>query len=206
MDRCTRCVLPTGYPGLRFDEAGTCEFCRRAEAEPPWSQTLAKRASELEAIVARIRQDAMGASYDCVVPISGGKDSSYVLYYARRVLGLRVLALNFHNGLQAEAAHHNLEILCVDLDVPLVTLRPSTSLMRRMYARFLRETGEFCSVCNGIGYFLILSFGLREATRTRRTIHGFGGWSARYDAEPGVYSFDTSYLEQVLGNPSASNS
>lgn len=183
-----------------MDDSGVCSYCRSVEAEPrSHRDVLAERRGELDRIAEEVRRDGRGAAYDCIVPLSGGKDSAYVLYVVRRVLGLRALGLNFHNGLQAESARRNLDVLCEDLDVPLVVLRPPWSLMRGLYGRFLREAGEFCSACNGMGYLLIFSFALREAARTGRHVHGFGGWSARYDAEPGVYAFDVAYMEEVAG-------
>jgi tRNA(Ile)-lysidine synthase TilS/MesJ len=48
-----------------------------------------------------------GGQYDCLVPLSGGKDSTYVLYLCARVYGLKVLAMNFDNGFQSPLAREN---------------------------------------------------------------------------------------------------
>ncbi|OGD79060.1 MAG: hypothetical protein A2Y64_06645 [Candidatus Coatesbacteria bacterium RBG_13_66_14] len=62
-------------------------------------------------------------AFDCIVPLSGGRDSAYVLYMAKRHFGLRTLAVNFDNEFQTPQAKANILAACGILDVPLVTYR-----------------------------------------------------------------------------------
>ena len=85
MVRCVNCVIPSTYPGIQFDDAGTCDFCR----EPPAETKLRDTGELLHAIARRRSADS---KYDCMIALSGGRDSTFVLHYAVRILGLKVLA------------------------------------------------------------------------------------------------------------------
>jgi len=109
-DRCRRCILPTTFPGVSYNQEGICSLC--SSYVPP-SPPLGKVAL-LKEIPA-----GDGPSYDCVVPVSGGKDSSYVLYYAVKELKLRVIAANYNSGFQSQQARENIRHACETLHVPL---------------------------------------------------------------------------------------
>jgi hypothetical protein len=79
--------MPGTFPGVAFVN-GVCGFCRAHEAAPQ-----AKRTVLGESAFRELLASGAGGSYDCAVPTSGGKDSSYVLYYVVRTLGLRPLSL-----------------------------------------------------------------------------------------------------------------
>lgn len=89
-------------------------------------------------------------TYDAVVPLSGGKDSTYVLYLAKKVYGLNVLAYTFDNGFLTPMALRNIKSAVESLDIPHIFHRPSWRIMRKLYRNVLLRTGELCSVC-GIG-------------------------------------------------------
>ena len=111
VQRCTRCVLTADYPGLDFDEHGICSRCR--EFEP----SAVHGDSKLHEAVERSRTP--GGKYDCLVMLSGGRDSTFTLHYAVKELGLRVLACAIDNGCVPEETHENIRnatsILGVDL-------------------------------------------------------------------------------------------
>lgn len=73
MRRCARCLYPDTKPDLHFDAAGVCSACRAQEKPAPEWDAVAGRLGELTAILERGRN---GSGYDCIVPSSGGKDST----------------------------------------------------------------------------------------------------------------------------------
>ncbi len=106
---CTTCVMDTTDPAITFDDHGVCNHCRDAlpkiekiRLSPQESQV------RLEALAQQIKADSKGCSYDAVVGMSGGVDSSYVAWLAHK-LDLRVLAVHFDNGWNAEIAVANIE-------------------------------------------------------------------------------------------------
>lgn len=100
--------MDTSDPDIRFDDEGVCQHCRAAETQLA-RIALSPEESErrLNAIADRIRTDAAGKRYDTVVGMSGGVDSSYVAWLAHK-LKLRVLAVHFDNGWNAEVAVSNI--------------------------------------------------------------------------------------------------
>lgn len=85
--------------------------------------------------------------FDAIIPYSGGKDSSFVLYVAKAKLGLSCLAYTFDNGYLSEYAKNNIDKTCRKLGVEHIYYRFNTDLMYRLYSLFVRKTGYPCSVC-----------------------------------------------------------
>ena len=101
--RCGLCGLPGTFPGTAsLDEKGRCSFCRGASPAPPRPRGIEK--------FLRIIRETMPADsdYDCAVALSGGRDSTYVLYYLVRILGLRPLAYTFQHGMLPEHTLRNI--------------------------------------------------------------------------------------------------
>jgi hypothetical protein len=143
---CSRCVLPDTFPGISFDADGVCSVCRQHEERwGTWATGLPQRREILD----RLCQDARHKrkAFDALVPLSGGKDSTYVLLLAVKELGLRCLAATYNNGYLSEHARANIERACRTLGVEHVYYHVNPELMNRLFALFMRKTGYFCSIC-----------------------------------------------------------
>ncbi len=143
---CSRCVLPDTFPGIAFDSEGICSVCRDHEQKwRDWDASLPERRRILDRLCADAK--AKGRPFDALVPLSGGKDSTYVLWVAVKELGLRCLAYSLDNGYLTDVAKQNIDRACRRLDVEHVyyCLAPETT--NEFFALFMRKTGYFCSVC-----------------------------------------------------------
>lgn len=122
---CKRCVMPDTKPGVVFDDECICSACRSVERKKQidW----AGRAERLRQFCDGIR-GSNGNGYDCVVPVSGGKDSIYQVYMMSQVYKLRTLAVVVVPHLQTSEGIRNLNALVENLNVDLikVAVRPST--------------------------------------------------------------------------------
>lgn len=198
MLRCKNCLIPRHYSAVSFGDDGICSLCRdhtaRSEKEKSEKKVRAKR---LEEIVAEVREE--DGEYDCIVPVSGGRDSSFVAYTMRRRFGLRVLGVNYDNGYRSPLAVANLERISKALDMNLVTLKPDPSLLQRIFAHFFRTCGYFCLSCDAIGCIVIGSFAAREAWRTGRRPLVVGGWSRKYEYQPGLSVLSMRAFNRILG-------
>lgn len=117
---CKRCLMDDTVRGISFDENGVCTFCKvhdDLESKFPLNKETPSR---LEALVTKIKKDSKEKEYDCVVGVSGGRDSTYTLYNAVK-LGLRPLAVHFDNGWNSEIAVQNIKNACDILGVDLHT-------------------------------------------------------------------------------------
>jgi hypothetical protein len=123
----------------------------------------------------------------------------------RRTYGLRVLAVNFDNGFRSRSAEDNLHTLVTNLETDLVSLKPDWGLMRALYGAFVKDPGEFCTVCNAMGYLVIMSFAVAEQRRLSARLPVIGAWSKQLEAMPGVYSFDVKYFHDVASSAGLSD-
>jgi hypothetical protein len=115
LKRCTKCILPSNFPHISFSAEGVCNYC---EAYRPIQY---RGQSALKDLLETYR--GKGSSYDCVVPISGGKDSSFVLYQAAREYNMRVLAVNYASGFASDQAKRNVKNAIRVLGVDCVQIR-----------------------------------------------------------------------------------
>jgi len=100
MRRCTRCILPETFPGIDLDHQGICNYCRsHRRAEDP------DRTEEFTAILNRER--GCGDRGDCIVPFSGGRDSTYVLCRLVRDFGMKPIAVTYDWGMMTKTAQRN---------------------------------------------------------------------------------------------------
>lgn len=119
---CTRCIMDTSAAGITFDEHGVCNYCTGFLADKFKVLAIdpAERDRRLHSLVDAIKAQGKGKKYDCVIGISGGVDSSWVLVQAIR-LGLRPLAVHMDNGWNSELAQNNIANLVRGLGVDLYT-------------------------------------------------------------------------------------
>lgn len=141
---CTICILPETVPHISFDAQGVCNFC--SEEKP---MQIAGENTLKEILSAR-----KGEIYDCVVPLSGGKDSTYILYYAVRVLNLKTIAVNFDSGFQADIAIQNMKHTCDVLNIPLEVYKADNKTQLAMLKEMLiisEKVASFYGFCGNCG-------------------------------------------------------
>lgn len=136
--RCTRCIMDTTAPNIIFYEDGTCNFCTDflANSLPTVSEKPASKAGRLENLLKRIRRTSLKDTYDCIVGLSGGVDSSWTLVQAIK-LGLKPLAVHMDNGWDSELAQNNIANLVKSLNVDLVSYVIEWSEYKSLMQAFL---------------------------------------------------------------------
>ncbi len=139
---CARCGLASNYPGVSFDDEGVCNYCRSYESFKDKAQAYFKTMREFEPIAAQMKATRSG-DYDCVVLLSGGKDSTYMLYQLT-AMGLRPLAFTLDNGYISDEAKANIRRVVNGLGVDHVF--GSTPAMNAIFVDSLQR---FANVCNG---------------------------------------------------------
>ena len=114
MVTCKNCIIPDDFPNNKMTD-GICSFCKM-NSKKFFTELRINKEAELLALI----KNGKGNGYDCIVPISGGKDSAYILYYLVRNLKLNPLAVFFDNGFSTEHAKNNVEEICRTLNVKLI--------------------------------------------------------------------------------------
>ncbi len=149
---CARCILPSSYPNIKFDNNGICNHCKSFEYH--WGEWLAsealreKTAEKLQKTFKKAKEKK--SKYDALVPFSGGKDSSYVLHLCKIKYGLNILAFTNDNGFLSDQAKSNIEKMTKKLGVTHIYYREPQ--MIKLARHFFVKTGNFCAPCE-LGMF-----------------------------------------------------
>jgi len=152
---CSRCVLPETYPGITFDGDGVCNHCLSHR------QRKSRGEEKLREIVDSYKDESR--KYDCIVAYSGGRDSSFLLWYARHELGLRVLACFVDNGYVPEQTLTNIRNATGVLGIDLVIRKHEyvKKCVRHTLKSWIRRPdpgmiGLLCAGCNfALRYYLL---------------------------------------------------
>ncbi len=144
---CVRCVLDSTVPGVRFDENGVCSYCHMHDRLAKTYELSESNKRKFSQLLEKIKDTGKGKKYDCIVGISGGRDSTYCLYKAKE-LGLRPLAVSVNNGWHASVAQENVRKVVEALDVDLKVITTDWQELRPMYTAFLKASvPSVCGPC-----------------------------------------------------------
>lgn len=137
---CQKCVMDTSDSQITFDEHGVCDHCRTFESDikPNWD-TSEKGWNELQSMVQRIKKEGKGKDFDCIMGMSGGIDSSYLLYLAVEKLGLRPLVFHVDAGWNSQTAVNNIEVMIEKLNLDLFTEVIDWEEMKDLQRAFFRS-------------------------------------------------------------------
>lgn len=173
IDRCSICALPHNFPTLKFKN-GKCELCEKFERKwKPWLNNPSLQ-KETEIKLQKKLKPNKKRLYDCIVGISGGKDSLYTLYLAVRKFKLKPLAVCIDNGFLTDEAKNIITYACKKLDVDLVSFKPAK--IYELYKHFFIKTGTFCTVC-----FYVIIRGLQRFASMYSVPYILLGKSSRLD-------------------------
>ena len=139
MKYCKKCLYPNTKPQLQFDERGICSACNnyKLKDEVDWG----KKKEDLLLILEKYRSKNDN-NYDCIIPVSGGKDSTFQTYTIKETFGLNPLAVNFHPHDQTEIGRKNLENL-KQLGVDCIEFSANPLVYSKLAKFGLVELGDF---------------------------------------------------------------
>ena len=138
--QCSRCVMDTNDPDIIFDENGYCNHCTdyiEKTSKRIYQGTISDL--QFEQLIEKIKRSGRNHDYDCVIGISGGVDSLYTAFIAKK-MGLRVLCVHMDNGWNSELATHNIEKILKKLDMELVTEVLDWEEFRDLQLSFLKAS------------------------------------------------------------------
>jgi len=119
--RCVKCISDSTCPGIKFDQFGVCNFCYLHDKWTKIYPNDEKGQIAVNKIIEKIkRKKNKGSKYDCVIGVSGGRDSTYLLYLAVKKYGLNPLAVHFNDGFDNPVAGENMLKAIKKLNVDLL--------------------------------------------------------------------------------------
>ena len=177
-------MIPETHETITFDAEGVCNVCRLHEYKQSKIDWHARK-RELDELVERYRGKY---DYDCIVPFSGGKDSTWTLYYLIEQYGLKPLVVQFDHGFMRPTVIKNTERVLKKLGADIITFRPDWHVVRKLMLESLRRKGDFCWHCH-TGIF---AYPMQVAVKFNVPLLFWGEPSAEYTA---YYGYDA--VEEV---------
>ena len=127
LTRCIKCNLPETYETIEFDEAKVCNLCKGREyvnTKIDWDE----RKKLLDKLIEKHRGKY---AYDCIVPYSGGKDSTFQLYYLMKNYGIKPLVVRFNHGFFRETILKNSERSLKKLGADFIEFTPNWKIVQK---------------------------------------------------------------------------
>lgn len=175
LERCTKCTLPITWETLYFDDDGVCNICRNWEikdTQVDWDQ----REQDFQKILMDIKDRK--CDYDCLIPFSGGKDSTYTLWAAVKKYNLRCLVVSYDHWFYRPQTIENRKRTFEKLGVDVITFTPNFRVVKKLMFESLRRKGDFCWHCHA-GVF---SYPMHIAMRFKIPLILWGEGGGEYEA------------------------
>jgi N-acetyl sugar amidotransferase len=186
MKRCKICGFPETYESIEFDQEGICNICHQ--------NTFKKAVIDWDArkkdLTQLIEQHRGKYEYDCIIPFSGGKDSSFTLLYLIREYKIKPLVVQFNHGFMRETVNKNNERTFKKLGVDVLNFTPNWKVVKRLMLESLIRKGDFCWHCH-TGIFC---YPMQVAIKYNTPLIIWGEPSSEYTA---YYDYRDDSIEEV---------
>jgi N-acetyl sugar amidotransferase len=151
---CKKCLFPETKPDIYFDSEGVCDACRSAERKHGLENAINwdERAKSFDKIISNAKSKAQGW-YDCVIPVSGGKDSTWQVYALKKIHNMNPLAITFDQFDQTEIGRHNLKIMA-DIGVDHIHFTLNPNVVKKLVKKGFEIIGDPYWV-NHLGMFTV---------------------------------------------------
>lgn len=141
MKYCTKCVMPNTRPGITFDENGVCAACQSFERRK--AIDYKKRWHELESLCDRYRGRNGTNGYDCMIAVSGGKDSHFQVYTFKEKLGMNPLLVSVEDNFpMTRAGVHNLKNISEAFGCDIISMKPNIKVQKQVTRYAFEEYGK----------------------------------------------------------------
>jgi len=186
MKICSKCVTPETAESLIFDENNTCSACKQISFKNE-KVDWADRKVQFENLIAKHKNKF---DYDCVVPFSGGKDSTFALWYIVKIKNLKPLVVRFDHNFLRETVQKNTEKTITKLGVDFLNFKPNFNIVKKMMFESLFRRGDFCWHCHGG----VNAFPIRIAIEKNIPLLIYGEPSAEYGS---FYNYNNLEFQDV---------
>jgi len=173
MKYCNKCLIPETAETNRYDESGKCSVCNQIEFKNKIDWDL--RGVELNNIIKKHKNKF---DYDCIVPFSGGKDSTFTLWYLITQKKLKVLAVRYDHNFLRPVLQKNVEKTLSTLGVDFINFKSNFKLVQKIMLESLIRRGDFCWHCH-VG---ITAFPINTAIEKKIPLLFYGEPSAEYSS------------------------
>jgi len=169
--RCVKCILPETFPFIHFDQNGICNYCKNYILK-----CKNKPIEELFNLVKPYRRN--NGEYDCIIPYSGGRDSTHTLHIAKNVLNLNPIAFTYDWGMVNDLARRNIARVCGKLGVENIIVSANIAWKRENIRKNIKawlkqpDLGMIPLFMAGDKYFYYFTDQIKRQTGIRLNIWG----------------------------------
>ncbi len=185
---------------ITFDEQGVCDHCHNfyKNVRPNWHPDE-KGHTELEKIVRRIKKDGRGRDFDCIMGMSGGSDSSYMLHVIVREFGLRPLVFHVDGGWNSDVAVHNINVMVDKLELDLFTEVINWEEMKAFQLAYIRSGLPNIDIPQDHAFIAVL-YNFAEKYKIKYILNGFNFSTecVRNPLEYFYYGTDMAQIRDVI--------
>lgn len=145
MRYCNRCLYPENHPlNITFDEEGICSGCRIHEEKDilDWKERFQKLKTILEGY-----KNKSGNNYDCIIPVSGARDSYFIVHTIKNELGMNPLLVTYNKHYNTNLGIHNLANLRIKFNCDIMTLTVNPEKVKKITRATLRKLGSLYWHC-----------------------------------------------------------
>lgn len=144
LKRCSNCLLPETYETIEFDAQGCCNICNSAKIKKDQIDWVARK----KLLGQLIEKHRGKGDYDCIIPFSGGKDSTFQLLYLMKEYKIKPLVVRFNHGFMRSVIADNNQRTFKKLGVDVIDFTPNWLIVKKlMLESFIRKT-DFCWHCH----------------------------------------------------------
>ncbi len=141
MKYCIRCVMPSTRPGISFDNNGLCSACQAYEHRK--NIDYDKRFEELRTLCDKYRGFNGDNAYDCMIAVSGGKDSHFQVYIFKEILGMNPLLVSVEDNFpMTNAGIHNLKNISETFGCDLISMKPNIKAQKKVMKYTFEKYGK----------------------------------------------------------------
>jgi len=182
--KCERCLLPETYDTIKFaEDRKSCNICKASDIrnQTNWD----KKKKQLDSIIEKYRGKY---EYDCILPFSGGKDSTFALYYLVSEYKLKPLVVRFDSGFMRPTQVKNISNVIKKLGVDYISFTPNWNVVKLLMREAFEKKTDFCWHCHTGVY----AYPLRMAVKYNTPLVFFG---ESLDVMQGGFSFDDESID-----------
>ncbi|OHD64029.1 MAG: hypothetical protein A2176_05395 [Spirochaetes bacterium RBG_13_51_14] len=150
--RCSKCILPANFRNIYFDKNNTCNYCNTYDL---LKDKLCNYDYLKKLLIERFDSVRGKYEYDCLVGISGGKDSCYIAYTLVKDYNLRVLTFTYNNGFLSDYAKRNIDLVIKKLKLDHFYYSVDWSIHGKFYKSAIEKLGLPCLGCSYLGGILM---------------------------------------------------
>ncbi|TMI64944.1 MAG: N-acetyl sugar amidotransferase [Bacteroidetes bacterium] len=145
MRYCKRCLYPENHPlNITFDEEGVCSGCRVHEEKD--SLDWKPRGEKLKKILTAYK-NLSGTNYDCIIPVSGARDSYFIVHTVKNVYGMNPLLVTYNKQYNTAEGIRNLANLRIRFDCDIMTLTVNPETVKKITRATVRKMGSIYWHC-----------------------------------------------------------